>query len=497
MLSRPSRLALARVVLPFALLSSGPAWAETPAAAADPFGPYLEQCRLAEVCNGTYLVARKGKPIHRAVIGDAGDPARTPLGMDSQFDIGSISKQFTAVAVLRLARQKRLALADPVVLHLPAFPYPDITVAQLLSHTSGMPDVLNHYSALLRSGKVTASLDTSDIVAVLAQGGRPTLFAPGARYAYNNTGYLVLAALVEAKTGEAFADHLQRTLFKPLGMKHTLVRTPGNEGQIARRAFGFQPLPDGTRRAYDQTPLFYIRGAGGIYSTVDDLLRWQNALTGGRILSAQEWRMATTAVPLSDGTAAPYGYGFALRKTPEGLAKIGHNGHFRGFKSELAHFPAHQVTVIQLTNNAQDDRMDANARGLFQIAIGQVPPPVRPTIGKALYQRVMAGPEAETRQWFADQLSAKPAAFELDEDELNRLGYILLKATDKRPAILVFELTVQAFPESANAHDSLSEAQEAAGDKAAALASARAALALEPQSATLQKRVELLSKVPQ
>jgi len=497
MLFPPSRMALTLVTLPFALLSAGPAWAATPAAAPDPFGPYLEQCRLAEVCNGTYLVARQGKPIHRAVIGDAGDPARTPLSMVSQFDIGSISKQFTAVAVLRLARQKRLALADPVVRHLPAFPYPNITIAHLLSHTSGMPDVLNHYSALLRSGKVTAPLDGSDIVAVLAQSNRPTVFAPGAKYAYNNSGYLVLAALVEAKTGETFADHLQRTLFKPLRMKHTLVRTPANEARIAQRAFGFQPLPDGTRRAYDQTPLFYIRGAGGIYSTVDDLLRWQNALTDGRILSPPEWRMATTAVQLNDGTAAPYGYGFALRQTPEGFAKVGHNGHFRGFKSELAYFPARRVTVIQLTNNAQDDRMDANARALFQISQGVTPPPVRPTIGRALYQRVTAGSETETRQWFIDQLSTKPAAFELDEDELNRLGYSLLKAPNKRPAILVFALTAQAFPKSANALDSLSEAQEAAGDKVAALASARAALALEPQSAALQKRVELLSKVPQ
>lgn len=490
-------MALTLVTLPLALLSAAPAWAETPAAPADPFGPYLEQCRLAEVCNGTYLVARKGKPIHRAVIGDAGDPDRTPLTMDSQFDIGSISKQFTAVAVLRLARQNRLALADPVARHLPAFPYPDITVAHLLSHTSGMPDVLNHYSALLRSGQATAPLDGSDIVTVLAEGNRPAVFAPGAKYAYNNSGYLVLAALVEARTGETFADHLQRTLFKPLGMKHTLVRTPANEAQIARRAFGFQPLPDGTRRAYDQTPMFYVRGAGGIYSTVDDLLRWQNALTGGRILNPREWRMATTAVPLSDGTLAPYGYGFALRTTPEGLAKVGHNGHFRGFKSELAYFPAREITVIQLTNNAQDDRMDANARALFQLSQGMTPPPVRPTIGKALYQRVTAGSEADTRQWFADQLSATSPAFELDEDELNRLGYSLLKAADKRPAVLVFELTVQAFPKSANAHDSLSEALEAAGDRAAALASSRAALALEPESASLQKRVDALSKPPE
>ncbi|QIG55195.1 beta-lactamase family protein [Altererythrobacter sp. BO-6] len=494
---RPGRMALALVTLPISLLSAGAAWAEAPAEPADPFALYLDQCRLAEVCNGTYLVARKGKPIHRAAIGDAGDLDRSPLTMDSQFDIGSISKQFTAVAVLRLARQKRLALADPVARHLPAFPYPDITIAQLLSHTSGMPDVLNHYSALLRSGQATAPLDGSDIVSVLAEGKRPAVFAPGTKYAYNNSGYLVLAALVEARTGETFSDHLHRTLFKPLRMKRTLVRTPANEGQISRRAFGFQPMPDGTRRAYDQTPMFYIRGAGGIYSTVDDLLRWQNALSGGRILSPREWRMATTAMQLSDGTAAPYGYGFALRKTPEGLAKVGHNGHFRGFKSELAYFPASQVTVIQLTNNAQDDRMDANARALFQLSQGKAPPAVRPTIGKALYQRVTAGSEADTRQWFADQLSATSPAFELDEDELNRLGYSLLKAPDKRPAILVFELTVLAFPKSANAYDSLSEAQEAAGDTAAALVSSRMALALEPQSATLQKRVELLSKAPQ
>jgi CubicO group peptidase (beta-lactamase class C family) len=466
---------------------------KTAAPMSEQYRAYLAQCQAADVCNGTYLIARNGKLIYLAAIGDRGDPARTPLTLTSQFDIGSISKQFTAVAVLQLARQGKFALSDHVATHLPGFPYPDITVAQLLSHTSGMPDVLGHYSALLRSGKATTPLNGSDIVEVLAALKRPAVFAPAAKYEYNNSGYLVLAALVEAKAKRPFADHLDRTFFKPLRMSNTVLRTPETDAKITRRALGFQSSADGSRRPYDQVPLFFVRGAGGIYSTVEDLLRWQNALTGGKVLTAKEWREATTPARLSDGTVAPYGYGMALRQTPSGKTKIGHGGHYRGFKSELAYFPDSGVTVIQLTNNAQDQRMEPNSVAMLQIANGEQPEPVRPNIGRDLYARTMAGPPGAVRSWFAEQQAAKPASYVITESELNSLGYILLKAPDKAPAILVFELTAQAFPRSANAHDSLSEAYEAAGNQAAALVSAKAALALEPDAVPLQQRVKSLS----
>lgn len=460
----------------------------------DRYRAYLAQCQAAHVCNGTYLIARNGRPVYVTAIGDAGDPARTALTTASQFDIGSISKQFTAVAVVKLARQGRFALSDRVASHLPAFPYPEITIEQLLSHTSGMPDVLGYYSDLLRSGKPTGPLNGADIVEVLTTIKRPTDFAPGARYSYNNSGYLVLAALVEAKANQPFDQYLERNFFKPLRMTSTLLRTPQNEALITNRAMGFRPGPTGDRRPADQIPGFFVRGAGGIYSTVDDLLRWQNALTGGKLLTASEWRRATTPARLTDGSTAPYGHGMALRKSPLGVLKIGHGGHYRGFKSELAYYPAARLTVIQLTNNWQDHRLEANATALQQIAQGETPAPVLASIDREVYNRAMTAEPAAVRTWFSAQLAAIPASFEVKEADLNALGYTFLKAADHPRAVLVFALTVEAFPRSANAHDSLAEAYAEQGDLKAALGAAQTALSLDPANKDIQQRIKELNE---
>ncbi len=348
------------------------------AAAPNAYETYLTQCHAAQVCNGVYLVARGGEPVFVGAVGEAGDPARTPLTRDAAFDIGSISKQMTAVAVLKLAEAGRLSVDDAVAAHLPEYPYADVTIAQLLSHASGTPDVLNDYAADLKRARDAGTpivVDTSDIVGRLVALGRPAVAAPGARHAYNNTGYLVLAALVEAVGGEPFADYLQTRLFAPLGMTHTRLRSPANEAGIVHRVYGFRPSP-AERRVFDQIPGFYVRGAGGIYSTADDLLLWQRALNGG-LVRADLWARATAPTRLADGTSAPYGFGLNLEPDADGVARVSHGGHWRAFKSDLSFYPSADLIIIQLTNNAEDDSVDANVAALRRIAEGGRPAPAK------------------------------------------------------------------------------------------------------------------------
>jgi CubicO group peptidase (beta-lactamase class C family) len=345
-----------------------------PAAAADAFQDWLSQCHAARVCNGVYLVARDGQPVFTGAVGDAGDAARTALTVESAFDIGSISKQMTAVAVLKLAEHGRLAVDDRVILHLPDFPYPEVTIAQLLSHSSGIPDVLGDYAARLRPGPderpALATIDGTDIVPFLAALAKPADAAPGEAYAYNNTGYMVLASLVETVSGQPFGEYLQTALFQPLGMTHTVLRTPGTERAIRNRVAAFDPRPDDERRPYDQIPGLYIRGAGGLYSTVGDLLTWQNALDR-QFLSAELWRRAITPVRLADGSTAPYGFGFNLKPDVQGEPRISHAGHWRGFKADLSSYAASRIVVIQLTNNGEDESVDANTAVLRRLAEDQ------------------------------------------------------------------------------------------------------------------------------
>ncbi len=454
---------------------------------------YLTQCHAAHVCNGTYLVAQSGEVVFAGAVGDAGDPDRTPLSVDSAFDVGSISKQITAAAVLKLAAEGRLSVDDRVSNYLPQFPYAEVTIAQLLSHTSGIPDVLGDYAApaLSPGGSQEAVVDGSDIVLFLAERAQLPVAPPGARYAYNNTAYLVLATLVEGVSGQSFADYLQESFFTPLGMAHTRLRTPANQRDIANRAWGFRPRPAG-RQAQDQIPRVYLRGAGGIYTTAGDLLLWQNALNRG-LVRPDLWARATAPAILTDGTKVPYGFGLSLKPDADGRARISHGGHWRAFKSDLSYFPDGDLVVIQLTNNAEDDSVDENVAALRRIAEGGTPAPVLRRIEWDLADRLETQNKEQVRAWFQAELDRSPRRYAFTETEFNALGYSYLNTQDARRAAIVFDLSTLAFPESANSWDSLADAYEALGDIPAALEAVRMALQLEPSSAAYRDRLAKLA----
>lgn len=463
---------------------------ENPTAQA--FHTYLDRCHAAHVCNGAYLAAHDGKTIFVGAVGDAGDPARTPLTADSAFDIGSISKEFTAAAVLRLVDDHKLALGDTVAQHLPGFPYPDITVSQLLAHSSGIPEVLDHYGAQLQAGHLSAPITTRDAVAVLAEEHKPLLFTPGARFEYSNTGYIVLSLLVEHMTGQPFAAYLKTTLFNPLGMNHTRLRTPAGS-PIPKRAYGFQESPLGDRRANDQIPDFFIQGAGGVYSTVSDLARWQQALNAGRVISPALYAHATTPVILANGKRSPEGLGFGLRPDTAGHPRIQHGGDWRAFKADLSYLPDQHLTLVQLTNNAQDDSVDDHVAVLAALATGQPAPPVQPSIAWALPDRLGKEDAAALDAWFDRELAAKPRAYVIDDRDLNQLGYDLLR--NKRPAdaVTVFGLLARAYPDKADSYDSLADGYEALGKPDAAITALRKAVSLDPASARYQRRLAALT----
>lgn len=471
---------LASFACGIALIAATPASARSVDTVTTRIRDYLAQCHTAFVCNGAYIVARDGKPIFRGAVGDAGDKARSALTPDHAFDIGSVSKQFTAMAVLTLAVDGKLSLAAPVVTYLPDFPYRDVTVEQLLNHTSGVPDMLDSYGALLRSGKQRTPLTGREVVAMLAAKGLPLLAPPGSAFAYNNTAYMVAASLVETVAGEPFDAYLARRFFGPLGMKHTRVRTPANEASITPRAWGFRPAADGTRRPNEQLPGFYVRGAGGIYSTVSDLLIWENALPTGRVVPIDWWHRAVTPARMTDGKTYPYGYGLKLKPASNGARRYNHDGDWRGFKANMAYYPDSRVTIVQLTNNSEDDSADVNEEALAQLAIGGNATPVKAPIGRDLYARL--NDPASARRWFAAQRLARPQFYDVREDELTALGYSLLDKKQVDAAVTVFALTADAFPTSANALDSLADAQEAKGDIAAARTAMHRAVTIAPGS---------------
>ena len=448
---------------------------------------YLQHCHKAHVCNGVYLVARHGKPIFIHAFGEAGDAKRSPLSTNSSFDIGSISKQFTAMAILKLEAEGKLSTSDDVSLYLPEFPYSNITIAQLLSHTSGIPDISPEYTKMVMSGPLQSPITFSRAVSMLVAKDAPLVFESGARYEYSNTGYFILANLVEKVADQPFDKYLERTFFNPLGMKDTLLRTPSNAKFISHRAFGFEPAPDGTRKAYDQIPGFYMRGAGGIYTTAHDLLRWENALLSGQVVPKRLWIKAITPTRLSDESLSPYGFGLSLKPDGRGERRVSHGGHWRAFKSDLSYFPRTDLTVVALTNNAENESVEESVTALEAISDGGGPKQVLIRIGPELYSRLDDSPK-EVQSWFTTAVKDQSRRYDIQEKELNTLGYAMLKRGASKKAVLVFQLNTIAFPHSPNAYDSLADAYVERGEARQALDSIRSAIALDPTSIRLQKR---------
>lgn len=272
---------------------------------------------------GAVLVAERGTILYSQGYGWADVEGRRPMTPTTRVCIASITKQFTGTAILILARQGKLDLDSPVQLYLPDFSHAAVTVRQLATHTSGLPDFVTYEEAM------ELPLDA----------------APGDRLNYSNTGYTALGRLIKQVSGQSYLTFLQDNIFKPLGMSNSGLDAPET---VAMRARGY--LFDGS--GYHPIPDESVAGAfsaGGLYSTVEDLFRWDQAWFDDRLLDARYREIGMSSFRLNDGRNAPYGFGWMLSEF-RGLREVGHGGDLPGFNSYIARYPEQQFTVIVLSN---------------------------------------------------------------------------------------------------------------------------------------------------
>lgn len=270
---------------------------------------------------------------------------------ETAFRLASLSKQFTATAVMLLAADGALGYDDPVSALLPELPAlaRGVTVRHLLTHTSGLPD----YEDFVPDAP-GAQVHDADVPALIARAAAPA-FAPGTRYAYSNTGYVLLALVVERVAGRRFADVLRERVFAPLGMARTVAldAAAGQPAHVPGRAYGYTLDASGVRRT-DQSSTSATLGDGGIYSSVADLARWDRALARHTLVSAESQRLAWTPPPLPGGPASPYGevpYGFGwFVDRDRGDVRLRHHGESIGFTNAILRYPDRRLTVVVLTN---------------------------------------------------------------------------------------------------------------------------------------------------
>lgn len=291
----------------------------------------------ADAFSGAVLVARDGRILLDQGYGLANREWNIPNDGDVKFRLGSLSKQFTAVAVMLLNQQGKLDLDAPIKTWLPDAPaaWDTITPRHLLSHTAGVPNftAFSDFEA-----QKTRPATLPQLIARFRD--RPLDFAPGSRFAYSNSGYVLLSAIIEAASGQTYADFVTANLFQPLGMsdsgydRHDVI--------LPRRASGYAPGADGVVNA-DYVDMTIPTGAGALYSTTHDLLKWEQGLFGGRLLNAQSMTALTT--PVRNG----YAMGLMVSEA-DGKRLVWHNGAIEGFNTYMAYDPGDRTAVIVLGN---------------------------------------------------------------------------------------------------------------------------------------------------
>jgi CubicO group peptidase (beta-lactamase class C family) len=471
--------------------------------------------------NGGVLVGESGATMFRRVEGYADFAARTPLDTDAVFQAASMAKPFTATAVLQLRDAGKLRLDDPVARHLPGFPYPDITVRHLLSHTSGLPD-LELFEAMV-AATPDKVIGGDDLIPALRAWREPLAFAPGARFRYSNINYQLLAAIVARASGEPFADYLRDRVFAPAGMdaSYVLGGTPPRGAArvpVANHVLAamYETVPQDVRTLkladarqmrrirYETVNLGETVGDQNVFTTLGDLQRFDRALRAGTLLSQASQDEAYAPLRLKDGSAylddevyqnygvrCSYGLGWEVCRHPAYGRLVGHVGYNRGIATML-YRNLDRDQFVAMYDNGDGADFAQKVSAIADTLNGVAPP-------------ALSRQRSLTRAYGAELLASGPVAalvlygrhqgdpvWASTEAGMNLLGYDLLHNGHAALALEPFRLNALLHPASANAYDSYGEALAANGRTADAVLAYRRALELEPGNAQRRAALERL-----
>ena len=305
---------------------------------------------MGPVPGASVIVIRDGRVLYERAYGLATLSPATPATPGTDYRLASLTKEFTALSIMLLARDGKLRYDEPIDYLLPGLPshVKNLTVRQLLTHTSGIWD----YEDLIPDTQTTQVSD-ADVLALIQK--KDTLyFTPGTRFQYSNTAYVLLGLIVERTSGMSFPKFLAQRVFRPAGMTRTLLFEAGGPA-VPVRAFGYTPDSGApTFRPTDQSVTSATRGDGGIYSTVQDLARWSDALFTDRLLEQSRLAEGFTSGVLTDGTKTGYGFGWYV-DTFRGARRLWHHGETSGFRNTIVRFPDLHAAIVVLSNRNGGD----------------------------------------------------------------------------------------------------------------------------------------------
>ena len=439
--------------------------------------------------SGSVLIAVNGKPVISRGYGFSDEEHKLKNSPHTISDIGSVTKQFTAAAILKLETQGKLSTDDKITKYFQNVP-PDkanITIHQLLRHSAGLTGGVGGDYERIGEGEFVEKVLNA-----------PLSSPVGTRFRYSNVGYSLLALIIEKASGQKYEQYLYENLWKPAGMEMTGYSRPKFDKELI--AVGYKGderwgKPTDKEWAGD-APYLHLKGNGGILSTTGDLLKWDQALLGDKILSPEaKKKYYHPALREEETGPSYYAYGWDVTKTNRGTRRVWHNGANRVFFADFYRFIDEGVTIIIMTNRWQSSFNDTG-RVISQI------------IFKPGYEPIMPIPDNATNRVFTEQAvkltlekgvnaaietyKKRGKKIDLLEPVINAKGYDLIEQKKHKEAIEIFRLNTIAFPRSANAFDSLGEAYLEAGNKELAIENYRKSLQLDPENGNAR---EVLKKL--
>jgi serine beta-lactamase-like protein LACTB len=307
------------------------------------------------------LLMQDGKVLFKKGYGLANVNQKVPIQSEMVFHIGSITKQFTAAAVMLLVEEGKVNLQAPISSHLENLPkaWKEITVEQLLNHTSGIPDYTDTKGYFKRYKEDITPNQILDYVNTM-----PLIFEPGTKYRYTNTGYVLLGMLIEKLSGESYAVFLKKYLFKPLDLKYTDYAAESMlEAVLGYNSSGKPAIYESMTQPFS---------AGALVSNAEDLARWTLALHNGKVVKPESLARMLTPTRIKNGEEIPYGFGLAFRKS-QGNLLVGHGGYISGFSCYLEADPATK-TVVVILHNTSEPKVDIKYFSEFLLLLAEGKP---------------------------------------------------------------------------------------------------------------------------
>jgi len=429
--------------------------------------------------NGSALVTESGKPILRKGYGEANMEWHIPITPDTRFRLGSITKQFTAALVMQMVEKGQIDLTAPITRYLPDYPKPNgdrITIHQLLNHTSGIPG----YTELPAFGR-TARQPQKPAEFMKMFSHLDLLFEPGSKYSYNNSGFFLLGVILEQVSGKPYEQLLRERIFEPLGMKQSGYDS--SRPLLEKRAAGYDATLDGyVNTSYlDMGEPF---AAGSLYSSVDDLLLWDQALYGEKVLSAaSKQKMFTPGL-------SNYGYGLVIHKGT--VTTIEHGGGINGFNTQITR-DIEPKRLYVLLNNTGGAPLQAMVEGLRAILDGKPAEMPKTPASPVLYKTWQSSGIGAVME----QLKSMQAGtvYDTREGELSRLAGTLLRKGRTADALEVTRAAEAASPKSAGVAMLMGQVQAAAGHRVEALTAYSRAIELSDTPRALPSLTEAIREL--